>query len=56
MAVKTSDDDELTDSVDTYGGHASQVIWAETTELGCALGQCEGDYFYEVLVCNYSPR
>jgi uncharacterized protein YkwD len=41
-------------------GHLSQIIWSETTEIGCAIGVCDGGelaagmdgYF---AVCNYSP-
>jgi uncharacterized protein YkwD len=41
-------------------GHYTQVIWAATTELGCANSQCGkggpfGDSEWAMTVCNYSP-
>ncbi|CAM9131009.1 unnamed protein product [Ascophyllum nodosum] len=39
-------------SVGGYGGHATQILWKSTKELGCALGYC-GDRTY--LVCQYNP-
>lgn len=41
-------------------GHLSQIIWSDTTEIGCAIGMCDGGelaagmdgYF---AVCNYNP-
>ncbi|TCS42647.1 CAP domain-containing protein [Reinekea marinisedimentorum] len=42
-------------------GHYTQIVWSDTTEVGCAVSYCSslentgwsnGGYFY---VCNYSP-
>lgn len=36
-------------------GHFTQVVWKDTTEIGCAVAYCENlnqRYFY---VCDYSP-
>ena len=33
-------------------GHYTQIIWANSTELGCGLATGQG---WDVLVCRYSP-
>ena len=33
-------------------GHYTQIVWADSLKLGCAIGKCSGS---EVWVCNYSP-
>ncbi len=33
--------------------HYTQIIWQETTEVGCGRANSSG---YEILVCDYSPR
>eukprot|EP00904_Undaria_pinnatifida_P001107 jgi/Undpi1/10998/HiC_scaffold_30.g13298.m1 len=44
------------DSVEDYGGHATQILWKSTTELGCAVLSCDSDVFmYTYLVCQYNP-
>ena len=52
-----SDDEEVeTDDVLTYGGHATQILWKSTTELGCAVESCTlNGVPFEVLVCHYNP-
>ena len=39
---------------DSVVGHYTQIIWANTTSIGCAKAQCGGSWSY-VLVCNYGP-
>ena len=34
-------------------GHYTQIVWRDTTELGCGIGACPGGG--EVWVCNYDP-
>ncbi len=36
-------------------GHYTQVVWAETTHVGCALGHCPGLAYEYVVVCDYGP-
>ncbi|MCA9579714.1 MAG: CAP domain-containing protein [Polyangiales bacterium] len=33
-------------------GHFTQVVWSESTELGCGVAVCDGG---ETWVCNYGP-
>ena len=51
------DDDEVqADSVLEYGGHATQIVWKATTELGCAVESCTlNNVPYTYLVCQYNP-
>ncbi len=36
-------------------GHYTQVVWEDTTHVGCALGHCPGLAYPYVVVCNYGP-
>ena len=37
-------------------GHYTQVVWEDTTAVGCGYGTCEdGNSTIEVIVCNYDP-
>ena len=41
-------------------GHYTQVVWRETTEVGCAFRVCSGDgpfgdRDWEIWVCRYAP-
>jgi len=37
-------------------GHYTQVVWADTTSVGCGYATCEsGNGLNEVIVCNYDP-
>jgi len=33
-------------------GHFTQLVWRETTQLGCAMSQCNGN---DIWVCEYDP-
>lgn len=33
-------------------GHYTQVVWRDTTEVGCAIASTNGN---DILVCRYSP-
>ena len=36
-------------------GHYTQVVWADTEELGCGMVYYKGAQYYETLiVCNYA--
>ena len=34
-------------------GHYTQIVWRDTTDLGCGIGACPGGG--EIWVCNYDP-
>lgn len=36
-------------------GHFTQMLWARTEEVGCALGTCPGQDDVHVVVCQYGP-
>lgn len=37
-------------------GHYTQIVWAETTEVGCGVSSCiEGDERRDLWVCRYNP-
>jgi pathogenesis-related protein 1 len=36
-------------------GHYTQVVWRNTTQVGCGVADCPGVQHQEIWVCNYSP-
>jgi len=34
-------------------GHYTQMIWSNTTQVGCAIVKCDGNQY--IIVCNYNP-
>jgi len=36
-------------------GHYTQVVWADTTKVGCAIADCPSLQFGWGVVCNYAP-
>ncbi|CAM9658938.1 unnamed protein product [Sphacelaria rigidula] len=49
-------DSEVDDGpVTGYGQNAVQVLWKDSTELGCAFASCSDDgEETDILVCNYN--
>ncbi|CAM9426140.1 unnamed protein product, partial [Pylaiella littoralis] len=44
------------DSVTQYGGHATQILWKSTEEVGCIAAECSsGGSPHTFLVCQYNP-
>lgn len=54
---RSVDDQEVTNGpVTEYEGHATQILWKSTDEVGCGIETCVKDgWRYNVLVCNYNP-
>lgn len=54
---KLADESEIqVDTVAEYGGHATQILWKSTTEMGCAVTSCDlNSFLYVYLVCQYNP-
>lgn len=36
-------------------GHYTQIVWRDTTHLGCALHDCPGLAYHSSVVCDYGP-
>ena len=36
-------------------GHYTQIVWRNSTKLGCAIGDCPGLTYRSSVVCNYGP-
>ena len=36
-------------------GHYTQLVWAKTTKVGCALYKCAGLTYSSTIVCDYAP-
>lgn len=47
----------IADLNSTGCGHYTQLVWANTREVGCGYSTCttEDDFLFEVWVCNYDP-
>lgn len=38
-------------------GHYTQIVWAETTQVGCGVSVCQSEATHkEIWVCRYDPR
>jgi hypothetical protein len=47
--------DHATDTCKLVCGHYTQVVWAQTRELGCGLSACPKLRLPNTIVCNYGP-
>jgi hypothetical protein len=36
-------------------GHYTQIVWRDTTHVGCALHDCPGLRYGSTIVCDYGP-
>lgn len=36
-------------------GHYTQIVWAKSTKLGCAVANCPGGEVANFVVCDYAP-
>ena len=42
--------------VKSFQNHATALLWKSTKFLGCGLAQCESDFKYDLVVCQYDPQ
>ncbi len=54
-ASEEADYDYATNSCSGVCGHYTQVVWANSTKLGCAIANCPNIPTSNFVVCNYSP-
>jgi pathogenesis-related protein 1 len=49
--------DECSSACKSSGGcgHYTQVIWRNTSVLGCGIAVCDTGFYQEIWVCNYDP-
>lgn len=50
-----ADYDYDTNSCSAVCGHYTQIVWADTTKVGCAIANCPSLQFSWGVVCNYAP-
>ena len=46
--------EEITEKNKLIYGQYTQVIWAQTVSIGCAMAQTQGEMYY--VVCFYNPK
>ena len=54
-ASEEADYDYDTNSCSDDCGHYTQVVWADSLKLGCAISNCPNIPTSNFVVCNYSP-
>ncbi|HEU0032699.1 MAG TPA: CAP domain-containing protein [Kofleriaceae bacterium] len=54
-AAEKSNYDYATNTCNGVCGHYTQLVWRDTREVGCALGNCPGLSFPSTIVCDYGP-
>lgn len=54
-ASEESDYDYESNSCSGICGHYTQIVWADSTKLGCAAASCPGGAVTNMVVCNYAP-
>lgn len=54
-ASEEADYDYESNSCSDVCGHYTQIVWADSTKLGCAIASCPGGQVANFVVCNYAP-
>lgn len=54
-AAEEADYDHASNTCSGICGHYTQIVWAETTALGCALRVCDRLTYGHTIVCDYAP-
>ena len=43
---------EANNTCDDVCGHYTQIVWSNSTEVGCGMVTCDG---FDIWVCQYNP-
>jgi pathogenesis-related protein 1 len=54
-ASEESDYDYATNTCSGICGHYTQIVWRDTTKIGCGISSCPGLTYGNSVVCNYAP-
>ncbi|MCX5742595.1 MAG: CAP domain-containing protein [Proteobacteria bacterium] len=54
-ASEKADYDYATNGCTGTCGHYTQVVWRETTHVGCAIHACAGLMYPSTILCDYGP-
>lgn len=54
-ASEEADYDYDSNSCSGVCGHYTQIVWADSTKLGCAIASCPDGQVASFVVCDYSP-
>jgi len=54
-ASEEADYDYASNTCNGVCGHYTQIVWRDTTKVGCALANCAGLSYPSSIVCNYAP-
>jgi pathogenesis-related protein 1 len=53
--AEEADYDYPTNTCRSVCGHYTQVVWADTSRLGCGIHSCPGLTYGNTVICNYAP-
>jgi uncharacterized protein YkwD len=54
-ASEEADYDYASNTCSSVCGHYTQIVWADTTKVGCGIYSCPGLAYGNSVVCNYAP-
>lgn len=54
-ASEESDYDHASNTCSGICGHYTQIVWADSTALGCGVHSCPGLTYGYTIVCDYAP-
>jgi pathogenesis-related protein 1 len=54
-ASESADYDYATNTCSGICGHYTQIVWRDTTKVGCGISTCAGLTYGHSIVCDYGP-